>query len=171
MSNEERVRRLASDILNCGKKKLWLDNNEIERLNGASTREQIKQLIKDNVIIMKQDKHTSRGRCRKRLEAKKKGRHMGTGKRFGTANARMPQKKIWMKKIRAMRAMLKEMRANGEITKEDFRVFYKQAKGHLFKHRFHMKDCIIKRKADEQRAKELAEQAKALNLSNRVISS
>lgn len=162
---------MAADILGCGKKKLWLDNNEIERLNGATTRDQIRQLIQDNVIIMKQDKHTSRGRLRKRLAAKKKGRHMGPGKRFGTANARMPRKELWMKKIRAMRKMLKEMRANGEITKEDFRVFYKQAKGHLFKHRFHMKDSIIKRKADEQRARELAEQAEALNLSNRAVSS
>ncbi|KAG5860100.1 ribosomal protein L19 [Encephalitozoon hellem] len=171
MSNEKRIRRLASGILNCGKNKLWLDNNEIERLNSATSREQVRQLIKDNVIIMKQDKHTSRGRFRKRLEAKKKGRHMGPGKRFGTANARMPKKELWMKKIRAMRKMLKEMRASGEITKEDFRTFYMQAKGHLFKHRFHMRDCIVKRKAEEQRARELAEQAEALNLSSRAVSS
>lgn len=150
---------------------MWLDNNEVERLNAVTTREQVRQLIGDNVIIMKQDKHNSRGRFRERLAAKKKGRHMGPGKRHGTANARMPEKVVWMKKIRAMRAMLKEMRASGEISKEDFRTFYMQAKGNLFKHRFFMKDYIVKRKTEEQRAKELAEQAKALNLAGRAASS
>lgn len=154
--------------MNCGKHKVWLDNNEIERLNGASTRDQIRQLIKDNVIIKKQDKHNSRGRFRERLIAKSKGRHSGTGKRFGTANARTPKKELWMKKIRAMRSMLKEMRANGEITKQDFRIFYMQAKGNLFKHRFFMKDHIAKKKGEEQRARELAEQAEALNISNKA---
>lgn len=167
-TNEKRVRRLAAEILKCGKTKLWLDDNETERLNGAASREQIRQLVNDNVIIKKQDKHNSRGRFRARLEAKKKGRHTGTGKRFGTANARMPEKELWMKKIRAMRTMLKEMRANGEITREDFRTFYMQAKGNLFKHRFSMKEHIAKKKAEEQRARELAEQAEALRLSART---
>jgi len=159
---------LASEVLNCGKKKLWLDNNELERLNGATSREGIKQLIKDNVIIRKQDKHNSRGRLRKRMIAKSKGRHTGTGKRFGTANARTPKKELWMKKIRAMRVMLKEMRANGEISKQDFRTFYMQAKGNLFKHRIAMKEHIARKKTEEQRAKELAEQAEALNLSGKI---
>ncbi|KHN69443.1 ribosomal protein L19 [Ordospora colligata] len=166
MTNEQRVKRLASDILNCGKSKIWLDINEVERLNQVSTRDQVRQLIKDNVIIMKLDKHNSRGRFRIRMAAKKKGRHMGIGKRVGTANARMPKKDLWMKKIRAMRAMLKEMRAEGTISKEEFRVFYMQAKGNLFKHRFYMRDYIMKKKGEEERARELTGQAEALSISN-----
>ncbi len=34
----------------------------------------------------------SRFRTRKNIEARRKGRHMGHGKRKGTANARMPTK-------------------------------------------------------------------------------
>lgn len=164
------MRRLAADILGCGKNKLWLDNNEVERLNGASTRDQIRRLIEDNVIIRKLDKHNSRGRFRERMVAKSKGRHMGVGKRSGSANARTPPKRLWIKKIRAMRTMLKEMRTNGEITKQDFRVFYKQAKGSLFKHRFSMKEHIARKKAEEVRARELAEQAEALNISSKASS-
>merc|ERR1719284_346878 len=41
----------------------------------------------------------SRARVRKNLAAKRKGRHMGAGKRRGTREARMPTKVLWMRRL------------------------------------------------------------------------
>lgn len=52
----------------------------------------VRKLIKDGLIIKKPVAVHSRYRTRKNNEARRKGRHMGHGKRKGTANARMPTK-------------------------------------------------------------------------------
>lgn len=52
----------------------------------------VRKLIKDGLIIKKPVAVHSRFRTRKNIEARRKGRHMGHGKRKGTANARMPTK-------------------------------------------------------------------------------
>ena len=56
------------------------------------TGQNIRKLVKDGLIIKKPHKVHSRARVRKFQEARRKGRHMGFGKRKGTANARMPRK-------------------------------------------------------------------------------
>ncbi|KAH0518084.1 60S ribosomal protein L19 [Microtus ochrogaster] len=85
-------KRLASSILRCGKKKVWLDPNETNEIANANSRRQIRKLIKDGPIIRKPVTVHSRARCRKNTLARRKGRHMGIGERKGTASARMPEK-------------------------------------------------------------------------------
>jgi len=57
-----------------------------------SSGQSVRKLIKDGLIIKKPVAVHSRYRTRKNIEARRKGRHMGHGKRKGTANARMPTK-------------------------------------------------------------------------------
>ena len=85
-------KRLASSVLRWGKKKVWLDPNETNEIANANSRQQIRKLIKDGLIIRKPVTVHSRARCRKNTLARWKGRHMGIGKRKGTANARMPRR-------------------------------------------------------------------------------
>lgn len=66
----------------------------------------VRKLIKDGLIIRKPQAIHSRARVNRRLEAKRKGRHTGTGKRHGTADARMPVKTIWMRRMRVLRYVL-----------------------------------------------------------------
>lgn len=47
--------------------------------------------------------------------AKAKGRHTGTGKRKGTAEARMPTKVLWMRRQRVLRRLLRKYREQGKI--------------------------------------------------------
>ncbi|NWR79992.1 RL19 protein, partial [Centropus unirufus] len=73
-------KRLAASVLRCGKKKVWLDPNETNEIANANSRQQIRKLIKDGLIIRKPVTVHSRARCRKNTLARRKGRHMGIGK-------------------------------------------------------------------------------------------
>lgn len=75
-----------------------MDNNEITDIGLANSRNHVKKLIKDKVIRKKNVEVHSRSRTIRKLEEKRKGRHMGIGKRRGTANARMPEKILWIRR-------------------------------------------------------------------------
>ncbi|NXN25740.1 RL19 protein, partial [Nycticryphes semicollaris] len=77
-------KRLASSVLRCGKKKVWLDPNETNEIANANSRQQIRKLIKDGLIIRKPVTVHSRARCRKNTLARRKGRHMGIGNHSGS---------------------------------------------------------------------------------------
>lgn len=89
-------KRLAASVLKCGERKIWLDPNEVNEISLANSRRNIARLHRDGLIIKKPTIVHSRARANAWLEAKRKGRHTGHGKRRGTANARLPFKVIWM---------------------------------------------------------------------------
>lgn len=103
--------RLASDILGCGRARVWLDPNEAAEIQNANSRKSVRKLIKDGFIIRKPVKVHSRARWRKTKEAKDMGRHQGPGRRQGTREARMPSKELWMRRLRILRRLLRKYRA------------------------------------------------------------
>ena len=78
-------KRLAASVLKCGKRKIWLDPNEINEISLANSRRNIARLEKDGLIMKKPTVVHSRNRVRVRNEAKRKGRH--SGEFWETANA------------------------------------------------------------------------------------
>lgn len=77
MSNLRLQKRLASAVLKCGKKKVWLDPNETSEISNANSRQNIRRLIKDGLIIRKPVAVHSRARTRKNAEARRKGTTLG----------------------------------------------------------------------------------------------
>ena len=71
-------KRLASSVLKCGKRKIWLDPNEINEIALANSRRNISRLYRDGLIMKKPAVVHSRARVSLRNEAKRKGRHTGT---------------------------------------------------------------------------------------------
>lgn len=164
MTKMPTVRRLASDLLKCGQNKVWFDPNELPRFMSTSSRVQVRDLITDGLILKRPNTIHSRWRANKLAAAKAKGRHMGIGKRKGTRNARMPEKTVWITKIRAQRSSLKDMKASGHITREEYDQYYMQAKGNSFKNEKAMGDFVEKKRVEKMRIKELASQAAALKM-------
>ena len=70
-------KRLAASVLKCGKRKIWLDPNEINEISLANSRRNIARLEKDGLIMKKPTVVHSRSRVRARDAAKAKGRHTG----------------------------------------------------------------------------------------------
>ncbi|MEM2582842.1 MAG: 50S ribosomal protein L19e [Candidatus Thermoplasmatota archaeon] len=132
-------RRIAADLLKCGENRVWMDPEKIEEIKKAVTRRDIENLINMGLIKKKMEEGISRGRTRKRILQKKKGRRKGHGSRKGKAGARLSSKERWIKTIRPIRAYLRELRDKGIINEKTYRLYYRRAKGGQFKNKAHLK--------------------------------
>lgn len=151
------VKRLASGILKCGKKRVVLNPDCGTQFKDVTTRAGVRKLIKKHLIVRKSIKSQSRARCRLYRDAKSKGRHMGLGKRRGTKNARWNQKRSWIVRQRVFRRLLRKLREKKKIDNTSYHAFYMRTKGNQFKNKrvlieaiWNAKNTLLKQQAIKQ---------------------
>ena len=143
MADLKNQRRMAAEILKCGENRVWINPEKIEEVEDCITRADIRTAIDSGLIKAKSKNGTSKGRIRYVQGQKASGKRKGPGSRKGTANARVRDKERWMATIRPIRDELKTLRADGKITPSVYRLYYRKAKGGMFKSRRHLKQHMI----------------------------
>ena len=127
MTNLTSQRRLAAQILKVGKNRVWIDPQRTDDVEGAITREEVKKLIHEKIIIASAEKGVSRSRTKIMRAKKRRGRRGGQGSKTGTAHAKISKKESWMKKIRSQRKRLRELKTKRIITETNYRQLYMMA--------------------------------------------
>lgn len=132
-------RRLASQILKCGKNRIWLNPDRNEDIKEAITKSDVRALIGSGAISKKRKLNTSRFWSRKRKEQKIKSRQKGHGSRKGKKTARLKPKRSWINKIRLQRGFLKSLRKDKAISIKEYHELYMKSKGGFFRSLRHLR--------------------------------
>ncbi|RLM56979.1 50S ribosomal protein L19e [Halobellus sp. Atlit-31R] len=132
MTDLKAQKRMAADVLDVGKGRVWFDPEEQSEIAEAITRDDIRDLVDQGVIRAKDAKGNSKGRARERAAKRAYGHRKGPGSRKGRAGGRKNSKDEWVSRIRAQRRRLKELRDDGPLDSTQYREVYNKASGGEF---------------------------------------
>jgi len=149
------TKRVAAEVLDRGESSIWIKPDAIEDAKKAITRDDVRKLIKDGTIVAVKpqwERHKKSPRTVKKR---------GMGRRKGTAKAR--QGRLWEKKVRSQRFLLRKLKLMGRVDKKTFNRYYLLVKGNAFNDKrsllLHLSDEGIK--VSEEERKQINEQAKS----------
>src|SRR5690242_11480412 len=133
-------RRMAALIMKCGINRVYMppDKEKLQEISEATTRAMVRSLIVRRYIRKIPARGVSRGRARALHEQRRKGRRRGPGSRRGLAGARTNTKTTWISNIRAIRRTLRSLRDQKKVTTEQYRAYYRMAKGGQFHNQSHL---------------------------------
>ena len=136
------IKRLAAQIMKCGVSRIRIV--DVTEAAQAMTKDDVRGLIKRNVVVRIQKKGVSRVRAKKIAIQKKKGRRRGKGSRKGAKKARTPKKRVWITKVRALRISLGKTKE--KLNTGAYRKLYNMIKGGYFRTKDHLKNYIEEKK-------------------------
>jgi large subunit ribosomal protein L19e len=134
-------RRLAASILGVGENRIWMDPARAEEISSAITRRDVERLIREGAIKARPVRGISRGR-------KREGKR-GPRSRTGSWGARLPEKERWMRRVRALRKRLRELRESGKISRSEYRRLYRRVSGGYFRTKAHLEAYLKEREGKE----------------------
>ncbi len=124
MTNLKGQRRLAAQLLKVGQNRVWIDPDKMDDVEAAITRDEVRKLIHEKIIVSLPKAGVSRSRAKTVREKKRMGRRKGAGSRTGSGHAKISKKEAWMSKIRSLRKKLRELKASRIITEATYRKVY-----------------------------------------------
>lgn len=143
MTDLRNQRRMASQLLKCGENRVWMDQDRVDEIAKAVTKDDIRVLIKGKAVKAKQKKGISSGRGNFVAAQKLKGRRRGHGSRKGAKYARFPKKERWIRAIRPIRAYLRILKNEEKISKSIYRKYYRKSKGGEFRSKHHLNTHLV----------------------------
>jgi large subunit ribosomal protein L19e len=145
---------LAARVLKCGATRVWIDPAHGSDVAEAITADDIRKLISDGIIVAVPKKGISSYNIKKRKEQKRKGRSKGKGSRKGKLGTRMRKKEVWMKRIRAIRQMLRDLKQQKRIDSKVYRNIYRKSKSGFFRSKSHVMIYLERNNLLKQESKE-----------------
>ncbi len=131
-------KRLVSRVTGVGVHRIRFDSDHLDDITDAITRDNIRSLITANTIQIKPLRGTSRGRAQsKKIQKRKRGTTQGSKK--GRKGAREGKKEVYVKKVRALRYLLKVAKDRKEITNKEFWTLYKKVGGNTVRNKAHLR--------------------------------
>ncbi len=127
MTDLKGQRRLAARILKIGQNRVWINPERMDDVEGAITREEVRKLIHEKIIVSLPEKGVSRSRAKIIRVKKALGRRSGPGSITGAGHAKLTKKDAWMIKIRSLRRKLRELKASRVITEKTYTQYYRMA--------------------------------------------
>ena len=127
----ENKKQLASRTLQVGKNRIVFNTTRLQEIKEAITKQDIKDLLQDKAITIKQIKGT------KKIVKRKTRRRLGSVKR--KVNTR---KKDYMTLTRKLRTYLAHLKKTKQIKQEDFENLRKQIRAKQFKSLNQLKERI-----------------------------
>jgi large subunit ribosomal protein L19e len=121
-------KKLASKLLKCSEKKIWIDPSN-DKVKQAITRRDIRRFIKEGIITKNPNKKA------RKVVSKRQQR---TGSIKGTRKTRIGAKNAWFKVVRPQRRMLKDLREKKQLKPNSYRKVYRMVKGNAFRSRAHL---------------------------------
>ncbi|MDP3765084.1 MAG: 50S ribosomal protein L19e [Nanoarchaeota archaeon] len=132
-------RRLAAQLLKCGKNRIRFDPDALDDIKEAITKADVKSLINNRIISKKRLLNTSRFWTRKSKKQKTHGKQKGFGSRKGRKTARLKPKRAWINKIRLQRNFIRSLRDRDAVTSTAYHELYMKSKGGFFRSLRHLK--------------------------------
>ncbi len=131
--------------------RIRFDSEHLDEISDAITRNDIRGLIAGERITVKPIVGTSRGRAhRKRLQRSKRGAKAGA--KQGKAGARTVRKRAYVRKVRALRHLLKVAKDRKDITNREFWGLYKRVGGNTVRNKAHLIQLMAEAKAARAKA-------------------
>ena len=122
-------KRMVAGLLKVGMSRVWIDPEQIDKVETAITKNELRKLIHEGIIQSKPKMGISRDRSKKKRK--------GPGSRKGPS---ISKKRIWIRKIRALRKALRELVGKRLITKATYRKLSAMTKGGTFRSTAHLKE-------------------------------
>jgi large subunit ribosomal protein L19e len=116
-----------------GENRVWIDPTRTDDVAMAIRREDMQRLIKEGTIKTLPKTGVSRGRARALHLKRKKGLRRGPGSRKGAKHSIIPQKRVWMLRVRRLRNYSKGLKTRKLIDRRTYRILYRMIKGAYFK--------------------------------------
>ncbi len=128
--NLKKKKQLAVRTLGVGLKRIAFDNSRIDEIKEAITKQDIRDLVSSNAIIIKEEKG--------KLKKVKRGRR-GAGKIKKKIRKR---KENYIYLTRKLREYAKQLKFQEKISKEDYQSIRKKIRAKMFKSKSHFKEML-----------------------------
>jgi len=133
-----KIKELAAKTLKIGKKRLRFNENRLDETKEAITKQDIRDLVNDKAIIIKE------------IKGKKTKKKRKTRRRAGSIKINLKKrKKTYMILARKLRAYLSELKKQEKISPEKYKKLRIEIRQKAFKSKANLKERLAKMEEEE----------------------